>query len=268
MKLQLAFPIKGSITQFFGQNSNSLYASDGLLGHPAIDIVSFYDDVITDAVKGFNTKYIYSLLNKENPNLNRYRAVCQIVEADDGVFEIIYGHCNKITCNHGATIFGEPLATEGNTGNVYVGNHYVTAEEKLAGSHAGFHIHFQVRRLRKTRTSTLHSLVGESGSDFIDPLGFHFDPWCYVNGYNGCIDPLQFIGTQNAYKFSKDLSYGSIGTDVLELQKRLIKLGFCYFTPTWFFGDKTKKAVQDYQTVNGIESTGYCGKLTRASLNS
>ena len=267
MKLSLKLPVQGFISQNFGDNAVSYYGNGGLAGHPGTDLCSKYDDPIIDPIIGFNKKYIYSTLNKNNPDLMRYRAVRMIVEADCGVYEVVTGHCNQITCEPGL-LNGQQIATEGNTGDVFVNGKEVTAEAKNAGSHAGFHVHFQVRRLRKVKQSTLHSLTGDNGSDFVDEEGYHFDVPNFDNGYNGCIDAMQFVGVQNNYKFTRDLSMFSINRDVLELQKRLVKLGFANFTPTGFFGSKTRQAVIDYQMENHIApSTGYCGVLTRGSLN-
>jgi hypothetical protein len=66
--------------------------------------------------------------------------------------------------------------------------------------------------------------------------------------------------------FLKDLKLGSFGTDVKYLQARLgmpmDTFGF------GIFGLKTKAAVIAYQKANNITpAVGYCGQITRASLN-
>lgn len=65
------------------------------------------------------------------------------------------------------------------------------------------------------------------------------------------------------YIFTRDLSFGSVGQDVVQLQQRL------GVTPTFpIFGPKTKAAVIAYQIANQIvPAVGYCGAITRASLN-
>lgn len=266
MKLKLTLPVKGTISQNFGQNAVNYYENGGLAGHPGTDIVSFYGDVITNSIQNCNKQYIYSFLNKDNPNLMSYRAVCIIVETDDGVFEITYGHVNTITASIGNGLFGSPLATEGNTGDVFVNGVEVTEAEKLAGSHAGAHVHFQVRRLNKVKYATIHSLSTDKG-DFIDGEGYHYDVPHYENGYNGCIDAMQFVGVQPNYQFMRDLDVGSIGTDVLQLQRRLVRLGLAVFMPTGFYGSQTKQAITEYQLACGISPIGRCGPLTRSSLN-
>lgn len=268
MKFKVGLPIEGTITQTFSQNANFSYENAGLMGHPAIDIVSYFGDAIKDSIVGYNKKYVYSILNKNNPDLMKYRAVCQIVEADDGVFEVIYGHCNDILCSIGPTTTHQSLATEGNTGSVFVGNEQVTEEQKENGSKAGTHVHFQIRRLRKSKIPSLNSLTTDGIHDFIDPDGYHFDIPNYYNGFNGCIDPMQFIGLQNNYQFKSNMKTYSVSTEVYQLQKRLVRLGFGSFAATGFFGDKTKKAVILYQEANDVDQIGEVGPLTRTKLNS
>lgn len=64
--------------------------------------------------------------------------------------------------------------------------------------------------------------------------------------------------------FKRNLSFGMLGDDVTELQKRLgISL------PTGYFGNATQKALAQYQKDNNIyPASGYFGALTRAILNS
>ncbi|MBI5004416.1 peptidoglycan-binding protein [Candidatus Kaiserbacteria bacterium] len=72
-----------------------------------------------------------------------------------------------------------------------------------------------------------------------------------------------------SYHFAKNLSIGSRGTDVIELQKILITGGFLKITaPTGYFGPATKVAVIAYQQAHSITpALGYVGTLTRAALN-
>ncbi len=69
--------------------------------------------------------------------------------------------------------------------------------------------------------------------------------------------------------FTRDLTVGSSGTDVMSLQQWLMARGFSIPAgPTTFFGPQTKAAVAAYQSSQGIAATGYFGPLTRASINS
>lgn len=82
------------------------------------------------------------------------------------------------------------------------------------------------------------------------------------NGYLGAIDPTPYMDIPVfKYIFYKNLGFGSWGNDVKELQKRLgVK-------QTGLFWTLTKQAVKKYQAENGISPTGFCGILTRTSLN-
>lgn len=73
----------------------------------------------------------------------------------------------------------------------------------------------------------------------------------------------------STYNFTNDMTIGSTGNDVMELQKRLRALGFfTYPTDTGYFGPLTQAAVKLYQASKGIITTGYVGPLTRGALNS
>ena len=77
----------------------------------------------------------------------------------------------------------------------------------------------------------------------------------------------QVLGA-STYNFANNLSVGSTGQDVTELQTILIADGYLNISaPTGYFGPLTKAAVKLYQSANGIPNTGYVGVLTRASLN-
>lgn len=104
--------------------------------------------------------------------------------------------------------------------------------------------------------------------------------WCWRNNYQAdggvavsnytTVKPNQawivywdkVVKPEVKFVFNKDLKYGMTNEDVKQLQ---IRLGV---TPqTGYFGDKTLLAVTKYQKENNIPTTGYVGKLTRASLN-
>lgn len=65
----------------------------------------------------------------------------------------------------------------------------------------------------------------------------------------------------------KNLSYGSRGSQVTELQEFLIDKGFLQGTATGNFYSLTLKAVKAFQTANNLPSTGYVGNLTRTEIN-
>lgn len=69
--------------------------------------------------------------------------------------------------------------------------------------------------------------------------------------------------------FTKNLTIGSVGRDVLQLQRLLENMGFGDFVPTGFYGSATRNAVAKFQkTYNILPSVGHFGSKTRAKLNS
>ena len=89
---------------------------------------------------------------------------------------------------------------------------------------------------------------------------------------NGTCLPITFIvnqaaGTGGPFIFDNDLYIGLTSSDVGELQRILIDGNYLSSGVTGYYGDLTFAAVQRYQSVNGISSTGYFGPLTRALMN-
>lgn len=72
---------------------------------------------------------------------------------------------------------------------------------------------------------------------------------------------------QSTYYFIKKLGYGSRGTDVTELQKRLKSEGVYGGPITGFYGLMTVDAVKKYQNKNGLPRLGYVGPKTISILN-
>jgi peptidoglycan hydrolase-like protein with peptidoglycan-binding domain len=77
-----------------------------------------------------------------------------------------------------------------------------------------------------------------------------------------------------AYNFQNDLTMGSTGNDVVELQKFLLASGFSIPALTsggaayGYFGSQTRAAVAAYQSAHGITPpVGYFGPKTRAVVN-
>ena len=73
--------------------------------------------------------------------------------------------------------------------------------------------------------------------------------------------------SSNKYIFKGALSFGSKGTVVSELQKRLKAEGFFSGPINGVFGPLTKASVIKYQGAHGISKLGIVGPATRASLN-
>lgn len=193
MKIKPPFALS-TITQGFAQNATSTYAASGLKGHTGIDFGVAWGTPIPITA---DASYCYSTMSKDNPNLMAYRAVFTIVEDGDNCYEISYGHCSEMSAVPGATYqTGDTIAEIGNTGDVFVGNTKITNEQKMAGSHAGAHLHFQVRLLKKVPRATLdganHKYVND-GNGLLVVDGFVYEVPFWDNGYNGCLDPQQFF---------------------------------------------------------------------------
>ncbi|MFZ3043611.1 MAG: peptidoglycan-binding protein, partial [Minisyncoccia bacterium] len=71
----------------------------------------------------------------------------------------------------------------------------------------------------------------------------------------------------SAFNFENNLTVGSEGNDVTELQKFLASNGFFSSPVTGFFGPITKNAVMEFQKEHGLPATGFVGPMTRDELN-
>lgn len=69
------------------------------------------------------------------------------------------------------------------------------------------------------------------------------------------------------FVFTKNLSVGSKGNEVVELQKKLKAEGYFNGPTNGNFGQQTKAAVQKYQKAKGVAQLGNIGPGTRAALN-
>lgn len=68
------------------------------------------------------------------------------------------------------------------------------------------------------------------------------------------------------YPFTSNLKLGSKGADVALLQQRLNELGYSAGAVDGIFGEKTRAAVNSYQTGLGLDCDGIVGKNTWAKL--
>lgn len=92
--------------------------------------------------------------------------------------------------------------------------------------------------------------------------------WAFKQGITLPLIVLRVLELTRPVLFEKDLTLGSFGKDVQQLQTILIAKGFTIPAGvTGFFGNQTKKALSEYQEVNGISpSSGYFGLKTRTIL--
>lgn len=64
------------------------------------------------------------------------------------------------------------------------------------------------------------------------------------------------------------LRYGSVGSEVMALQNRLIELGYLTSAADGTFGRGTKAAVMDFQKASGLAKDGVAGAETQAAIHS
>lgn len=273
MKARVPFK-KWVVTQRFAQNLNSYYKEGGFAGHQGLDIVAVGDDTILNAI---DDAYCYSVVNKDNPDLMRYRAVYTLVEIDGLYFEISYGHLDKIFAEVGQTLrLGEAIGLQGNTGDVAVGGKKVTLAEKQGGSQKGEHLHWQFRLVKPVvvKDRKKHYLQDANGTFKKDHQ--YYEIVDYTNGFNGCVDGSPYIEWASANnvinsiinsitnapkeKVTKTLKYGSNGQQVKTLQKVL------GITQDGSFGVATDRAVRQFQKENGLVQDGIVGEKTRQKL--
>ena len=74
------------------------------------------------------------------------------------------------------------------------------------------------------------------------------------------------IPTPEPFTYSRKLDYGSSGTLVEKLQRRLLELGFYNAKVSGGYYEVTKKAVRDFQCHNGLEPDGVAGRQTQELL--
>lgn len=260
MKLQYPYS-KFVKTQGFGQNATSTYKASGWLGHTGLDLVADFGSKIYACIGG----YVHEVSNKDNPNPERGRAVKVLYQESGLTYEIGYHHLDHIEVSVGDEIkVGQLIGTQGNTGNVYSGGERVTKEMRLNGSKAGTHLHLEVRLCKQVEKKEKGKTYLKNG---VDINGFYYEIVEYGNGYNGCVDPEQFLINKKPVEvktktLTQTLRYGSRGEEVKILQRFLGDLKV-----DGVFGYNTDKKVKEYQKENGLKADGIVGVITRSFIN-
>ena len=184
---------KGWISQKFGLNDVN-YKLYGYKGHPGVDFVQGFKSSIVACGNG----KIYKTLNKNCPNISGNRAVCQLVEDGELVYEVVYLHCLDIITEVGDYVVeGQPIATEGNTGAVWTITggvlHELTQLEREQG--IGSHLHFGLKPCKKVSQLETDKtyLITEFGEEYFD--GYYYEVLFADNGLDGFIDPTPYFYT-------------------------------------------------------------------------
>lgn len=258
--LKIYSPYKGTCwtNQYFGQNANTYYSEGGLRGHTGID----FGQKFLAPLFASTDSYCYSVQNKDNKDLMRYRAVYTLIE-DAGVwYELSYGHLIDIYATPKTFLKrGDPIGTEGNTGNVASGGKKVTATEKKNGSGKGSHLHLQLRLVKPVDVKEKGKKYLSDSKGLLKYLDKFWEVPNYENGYAGCVDPAPYWVNPPKDLISQTLRYGMRGEQVKILQK---KLGI---ETDGIFGLQTELAVKAFQKKHKLTADGIVGKKTSEVLN-
>lgn len=191
--MKLLSPVIGSyvISQKFGGNANLFYAQNGLKGHPGTDIYKAYDAWLVAS----HDCYVYKIINKNNPDLSKYRAVHTLFQDDGQWYELVYGHCNNIYSKVGDFVpRGALLASMGNTGDVYSQGLPVTPAARTKPPYPGTHLHWQLRGVVLSQTALVGNIyLEDAGKPYQDKQGNYYEIPGYNDGYNGCIDAQPYL---------------------------------------------------------------------------
>lgn len=193
MKLEIfAFPKSFSLSQGFAKNATATYNNAGLIGHTGKDYVAGWNTPIPCRAKG----EVIGIMNKDNPDPNKYRGVRILVKVGEIYYEHVYGHMNEIWVKKGDIVgVGDFIGTMGNTGEVYSFGRLVTKQEKLNGSKAGTHVHFQQRpckRVLKAENNKRYLLGDADGTLYLDNDAYYYECYLGDNGLASCEDPTPY----------------------------------------------------------------------------
>lgn len=197
-------------TQDFGENKNGSYAAGGLKGHTGYDESCGFGSTILSYKNGL----VYKVVDDKRPanDGSGFWAVFMLVEENGEWSEWSYGHCSEIFVQEGQRILaGDPIAREGNRGEVYAGGVRITLAMQAAGDKRGSHRHVQKRLLERIKddsnprgrfiTEWSPSVAGA----YKDSEGYLYRIKNWDNGYNGCVPP--FIKNKLTYlQIALDLS--------------------------------------------------------------
>lgn len=180
---------KGTVNQWFG-GAPDRYAAIGVGGHPGIDTSNGFDS----PVPCDNAGLVYKTVTPETSS-EGYQGIWMIVESGTDVVEVAYGHLNRLLVKDDAIITeGTIVGTQGNKGFVFFGGTRITPDMQAAGDTRGNHLHTQYRPVRKVKkiTKGMHYLNLLSGKRYKDENGYYYEIVNYDNGFNGCVNPMNY----------------------------------------------------------------------------
>lgn len=130
------------------------------------------------------------------------------------------------------------------------------------GFSTGDHLHFGLKPVKVVAGGPI------SPEDATDVA--NYENLEQLNGYSGAIDPAPYYNglVANPKKdFLYDMGLYTVSSDVLALQRLLGVPPAVSYLPVAVYGPRTREAVIAFQTAHGINPTGFCGPITRATLN-
>ena len=231
MKLILKSPLKyWEVNQYFGLNSVSFYAEDGLRGHNGID---YHAPDSTPIYASHDGRVTFTGYDGAG-GLGVVIRTTEQFEYKDGqsYFKTLYWHLKKdtIKVTGGQTVkAGDLIAFADNTGRS-----------------TGSHLHFGLKPIYQGEQEWIWDNIEND------------------NGYRGAIDPLPYF--EPRLTLTRLLRFNTKGDDVKQLQGLLNSSGF-KLVPDGEFGAKTERVVKSFQEKNGLKIDGIVGKNTLAFLN-
>ncbi len=172
------------ISQYFGENLNSYYKADGLLGHQGIDFPMPMGTPIYSTVNG--TVIAVSRDIQKGEGVAILSSDKFLYKDQECFLDTIYWHLKdkSILVNVGDRVLtGQLIGLSNNT-----------------GQSTGPHLHFSII-----------PMFTDGSRRSIEPMS---------NGYHACVNPMQFLDFPT-YIFNKTLKFGMAGEDVKQLQIRL-----------------------------------------------
>lgn len=210
---------KGTVSQEFGgspSTNSTQYSSLGLKGHSGIDTGNGWDT----PVRSDNAGYVYKIAYA-NKSPSNWQAVYILV--DDAV-EVCYGHLNTVLVQEGDQVsVGQIIGTEGNHGYVFSGGTQITPEMQKAGDHRGHHLHTSYRPVKLvTKVSRgKYYLTTTLGARYKEGTSL-FEVINTDNGYNGCVNPRNYLATGDTPEITKQKTIIAILQKVVGLYKQLL----------------------------------------------